>query len=237
MLYRRLPLCLLVLALGLGLMSGVLLAQHSEENSTPIDCSAQGLDALMQGMSERYPTDFALDTTEATANLYRRGLVYQQIALDCGYTPSTEETTQGLDPVAVVASAALPVGNDPLASYTQIEGLTGDAEHGNALFNGKERVASDVVLGCSSCHTGGSLAPASEKIWDNTVTTRLKLPRFSAYTPEQYIVESIIKPDAYGSAGYVVAMPHDFGERLLAQELADLVAYLHSLSTVVATDN
>jgi mono/diheme cytochrome c family protein len=233
MLYVRLPLLLLIGALGLGLMGGVLMAQQPENTHTAIDCSPAALAALMQGTNERFPMDFASDIVEATANLYMRGLVYQHIASDCVNTGS--ETTQTTAPIlndAAPGAVSEPqiVGDDPLEALTQMQTLIGDPAHGSALFSGEARTSSNTVLGCSACHTGGAVAPATEKIWDRTVTTRLKLPMFSTYTPEHYIVESIIRPDAYVTAGYMVSMPHDFGERLLPQDLADLVAYLHSLS-------
>lgn len=232
MLRLNLPVRLLTVALGLGLMGGVLLAQQTEQSPLALDCSSENRATLMRDVSERFPIDFARNPAEATANLYRRSLVYQQIILDCGALPPTQEIPNPA-PVVAPASAPLaqPVGTDPLVALAQIEGLTGDAAHGAALFNGGEQAADGSVLGCSSCHTGGSLAPDTTEIWTNTVSKRLVLPRFSTYTAEQYIVESIIQPEAYGSAGYMVSMPHDFGERLVAQDLADIVAYLRTLST------
>jgi hypothetical protein len=223
-----LPTGVLILALGLSLMSGVLLAQQPEETAvpTPIDCSSAGIAALMQDVEIRFPIDFAAQTSEINANLYRRGLVYQQIALECGYAPSSSEIDASMD----LALKSQTVGADPVIALARIEGLPGDPSRGDALFNGEARTAFDTFLGCSTCHAGGSVAPATELIWDNTLNTRLKSPLLSAYTPEQYIVESILNPSAYGSGSYFVSMPHDFGKRLLPQDLADLVAYLHSLS-------
>ena len=44
-----------------------------------------------------------------------------------------------------------------------------------------------------------------------------------------YLAESIVNPSAYVVPDFPDAMPKNFGERLDAQSLADLIAYLESL--------
>ena len=59
--------------------------------------------------------------------------------------------------------------------------------------------------------------------------TRLAEPALAGYDEVHYIVESILAPNAYVAAGYPANnMPQNFGERLDAQLLADLVAYVSS---------
>src|SRR4051812_40496677 len=93
----RLIFMLMTVCVCLGIMGGVLLAQQPESTSAPFDCSAEGLDQSMQSMGDQFPLDFAADTQNATANLYRRGLLYQQIALECGYTPGSTEIKAGIN--------------------------------------------------------------------------------------------------------------------------------------------
>jgi hypothetical protein len=54
----------------------------------------------------------------------------------------------------------------------------------------------------------------------------------AATTPEQYLFESIVLPDAYQVEGRwadYAEMDEDFGERLSQQDVADLIAWLLTL--------
>ena len=54
----------------------------------------------------------------------------------------------------------------------------------------------------------------------------------AATTPEQYLFESIVLPDAYRVEGRwadYAEMDEDFGERLSRQDMADLIAWLLTL--------
>lgn len=109
------------------------------------------------------------------------------------------------------------------AVMTQIEseGLVGDPVNGQTLYNGG--------LACSSCHNVAAIAPPTDGTYTRTVETRLQDPALEGYTPEHYLIESILVPNAYIAPTYPAnAMPQNFGERLTAQELADIVAYLES---------
>ncbi len=88
----------------------------------------------------------------------------------------------------------------------------GDAVSGEQLFKD---------LGCSNCHGAQPGAgPAVTAMHDD-------MEENSTYTPEQYLRESILMPCNYQVEGYNCAiMPHDFGEKLDRQDLADLIAYL-----------
>jgi nitric oxide reductase subunit C len=120
-----------------------------------------------------------------------------------------------------------------------VEGVAGSSEavlRGKALFNGQ--------AGCAACHAiteervlvGSSLAGIARRARE-----RIASPSYTgqARTPEGYIRESILHPDAFiapaprGRAFATAAgrslMPDDFGERLDERQIDDLVAYLMTL--------
>lgn len=126
-------------------------------------------------------------------------------------------------PVEGGAAAAIenPVGTDVAAIVEQISTLQGDPLNGQSLYNGS--------LGCSGCHSNEVVAPLTQNTWPALQSgERLSDPALAGYTPEQYLVESIVQPMAYTVPGYAPAMPQNFGERLDAQMLADIIAYLKS---------
>ena len=50
-----------------------------------------------------------------------------------------------------------------------------------------------------------------------------------ATTAEEYLIESVVRPNAYVVAGYPDnpnPMPPNFGERITLQNMADLLAYM-----------
>ena len=99
--------------------------------------------------------------------------------------------------------------------------LTGDPNNGQSLYNGS--------LACSACHNLATVAPPTEGTFTRVEDTRLADPALAGYSAEHYIVESILAPNAYVVEGYPANnMPQNFGERLDAQLLADLVAYVSS---------
>ncbi len=103
----------------------------------------------------------------------------------------------------------------------EIAGLTGDPNNGQTLYNGS--------LACSACHSLETVAPPTEGTFTRVSDTRLNDATLAAYDEVHYLVESILAPNAYIAAGYPSNnMPQNFGERLDAQLLADLVAYLRS---------
>ncbi len=76
-------------------------------------------------------------------------------------------------------------------------------------------------LGCSNCHGAQPGAgPALSNMHENMEAQK-------GYTTEQYLRESILMPCNYQVEGYNCnVMPHDFGQKLDRQSLADLIAYL-----------
>jgi mono/diheme cytochrome c family protein len=98
--------------------------------------------------------------------------------------------------------------------------LEGDAANGEALY---------VSLGCAGCHNGGVVGPATAGTWSRAINERL--PELEGYTVEQYLVESIVHPNAYIVDGYVAGqMPATFwtNGQIDEQGLADVLAYLEA---------
>jgi cytochrome c oxidase subunit 2 len=108
-----------------------------------------------------------------------------------------------------LASQFHPIGQDMETPLPE-----GDPENGEALFS---------ELGCVSCHSldgtrlvGPSMLDISERAGE----------RVSDMDAEQYLRQSILDPCAHVVEGFTCVMPQNFGERLEAQGLADLIAYL-----------
>lgn len=215
------PFCILLfltLAAALG-FSRIALAQTPTPASggdagitaSPLLCDPADLRAQQALLASRLSTfaiDSAVDADAALQALFDVGLAYQTLALDCGYIPPDAGTrTVGTDVERILNTLATLYG-DPLA--------------GQVLYDGE--------LACASCHiiSGGEVAPPTEGTFTRIEETRLADPALGGYTPEQYLVESIVNPSHYVVPGYQNVMPNNFGERLTAQELADLVAYLLS---------
>ena len=52
----------------------------------------------------------------------------------------------------------------------------------------------------------------------------------SATTAQQYLIESIVMPNVFVVSGYEAGiMPQDFAQRLTAQQVADLIAYMETM--------
>jgi cytochrome c oxidase subunit 2 len=105
------------------------------------------------------------------------------------------------------AGQFVPMGTDMQSAMPE-----GQADHGEQLFT---------QLGCSGCHGAqDGVGPALSRI-------RQDAQHHEGYTAEQYLRESILMPCAYTTPGFnCQIMPPDFGQKLDAQMLADLIAYL-----------
>jgi mono/diheme cytochrome c family protein len=148
-------------------------------------------------------------------------LAVQQFAI----RPGIGGVDTGIEPVApgITALAEDEAFARVVEITDEVMSLEADAVNGQALYNG-------AALGCAGCHSNVMVAPLTEETWAAVTTgDRLDHPDLAGYTPEQYIVESILLPNAFIVNGYVAgAMPQNFGERLDAQMLADIIAYLQS---------
>jgi cytochrome c oxidase subunit 2 len=108
-----------------------------------------------------------------------------------------------------LAAQFQPIGTDLVTPLP-----TGDPASGEALFT---------ELGCNSCHTpdGSQLVgPTVLGLGERAAT------RIDGYDAEQYLRESILLPCVQVIDGFTCVMPQNFGERLEAKDLADIIAYL-----------
>jgi cytochrome c oxidase subunit 2 len=78
-------------------------------------------------------------------------------------------------------------------------------------------------LGCQSCHSlDGSplVGPTVQGIGQRAAG------RIEGYSTEQYLAESIVRPCDYIVSEFTCVMPQNFGERLTAADLSNLIAFL-----------
>ncbi len=105
---------------------------------------------------------------------------------------------------------------------TGLEGVTGDAQAGQQLYNGAQ-------FACIGCHGNAAVAPLLEGTYTRTNEVRLQDPLLAGYTAQMYLAESITHPNDYIVPNYPAGvMPQNFADRLTYQQLADLVAYLET---------
>jgi mono/diheme cytochrome c family protein len=126
-----------------------------------------------------------------------------------------------------VAAPAAPEG--PLVGTDITKALPqGDAAAGEALA---------ASLGCTACHittpTGPAWLPSADKPGiGERATTEYTLPEYTgkAASPEQYLFESVVDPNAFVVSGFASGlMPGTYANTLTEQNMADLIAYLLSL--------
>ena len=109
----------------------------------------------------------------------------------------------------VAPTAETVVGTVP----GEVDLSKGNAEAGKEVFTD---VANPT---CGSCHTYG---PAGTE-----QTLGPNLDEALADKDAQFILESIVNPDAEVTSGFADnLMPEDYGQKLNEQQLADLVAFL-----------
>ncbi|MEO8607308.1 MAG: hypothetical protein ABI690_05470 [Chloroflexota bacterium] len=207
----------------LSISSGLLLAQTETPSPTPdpniptptvrpvdLACDLDSLRTEQKTLSEQLATfdpDAEANPGLALDNLFKVGAAYQELALKCGYIPAD--------------AATRTVGTDVQRILNTLGDINGDPVNGQVLYNGD--------LGCSGCHEGANhVGPATEGTYTRIEETRLNDPALAGYTIEQYIVESIVQPGHYVVPGHQNIMPNNFGDRLTAQDLADLLLFLES---------
>ncbi len=151
--------------------------------------------------------DTSAEAGSSLDKLFKVGEAYQELALNCGYIPAD--------------AATRTVGKDVARILNTLSTVSGDPINGQLIYNGD--------LGCAGCHLGDApIAPLTEGTYTRIEEERLKDPLLAGYTPEQYLVESIIEPAHYVVPGFKNVMINNFGDRLTLQDLADLVAFLES---------
>jgi mono/diheme cytochrome c family protein len=137
-----------------------------------------------------------------------------------------------IDPTGIVlADVPDAVGTDVAQVVADLAMVQGDPARGDRLYHGTanpERGGG--VLGCSGCHLAeaNGTGPMTAGTFTRASGERLQDPALAGYTPDQYIVESILMPGNYIVPNFTNVMLANFGDRLTLQDLADLVAYLET---------
>ena len=104
--------------------------------------------------------------------------------------------------------------------------VVGDAARGKELYNSKT-LGKNSAEGCISCHKYNEAAGKNDKAPYTAGTGTRAETRVAGLSAEEYIHESIIKPNAYVVEKYKEGdMYQKWAQDLSDQEIADLVAYL-----------
>ena len=103
-----------------------------------------------------------------------------------------------------------PIGDDMEQPLPE-----GDPARGEQLFAQE--------LGCNACHTLDGTQLVGPSLQNISETAEERIEGYDAIT---YLRESILLPCEYLVDGFTCVMPQNYGERLDAEGLADLLAYL-----------
>lgn len=169
-----------------------------------------------QRFTDTFDALYQENPDEALAMLYDTGKAYQKLALTCGYLPPD--------------FASLAAGKDIAIIMNALENLKGDPVRGQSIYNTLEPSGTGDMIACAGCHgSHGANAPMTEGTWTRWDEIRRLEPQFAGYTFAQYIVESIVHPDAYVVEPFSPGiMPSHFGQTLTFQDIADIIMYLES---------
>ncbi len=126
---------------------------------------------------------------------------------------------------AATQAAAEPVSAQPTAAQAA---AIGDPDRGRALFN---EMKPEAGFACSTCHRVDSqerlIGPGLKGV------SAWAAQNITNQTPEEYLHESIVNPNAYiveGNPPYPEnLMPQIYGELFTPEQINDLVAYLMTL--------
>ncbi len=104
--------------------------------------------------------------------------------------------------------------------------VVGDAARGKQLYDSKT-LGTNSAEGCVSCHNYNEAAGKNDKAPYTAGTATRAATRVPGMTAEEYIRESILKPNAYVVETYKEGdMYQKWAAELNDQQIADLVAYL-----------
>ncbi len=104
----------------------------------------------------------------------------------------------------------------------------GDVARGKALYN-KSTLGKKSTEGCVTCHKYDESEGKAEKAPYTKGTGTRAATRVPGMSAEEYLKESLFKPDAYVVENYNKGdMYQKWSEDLSPQEIADLIAYLLS---------
>ena len=152
------------------------------------------------------------------AVVYALVIVWALIYILMEVVPFFKPLTPQSAPAPAAALAATVAPSQPLAYFGQ-----GDAANGEKLFASQ---------GCAACHSlkeGEKIIGPSLYHIGQTAAERVKGAdyRGKAKTAEEYIRESIVEPNLYIVPGFAAGiMVQDFGKKLNAQEIDDLIGFL-----------
>ncbi len=126
---------------------------------------------------------------------------------------------------AATQAAAEPASAQPTAAQAA---AIGDPDRGRALFN---ELKPEAGFACSTCHRVDSherlIGPGLKGV------SAWAAQNITNQTPEEYLHESIVNPNAYiveGNPPYPEnLMPQIYGELFTPEQINDLVAYLMTL--------
>lgn len=125
--------------------------------------------------------------------------------------------------LSILAFVLLLIAACSPAAETSTEDLPpGNAANGEALFTQTVGGAPP----CSTCHTvdGGALVGPTLQGYTETAATRIE-----GTSAEDYTHTSIVRPAAHLVSGFGNIMYNQYEQRLSAQQLSDLIAYLLTL--------
>ena len=104
--------------------------------------------------------------------------------------------------------------------------IVGDAEQGKALYS-RATLGKRSAEGCTSCHKHDESEGDESKAPYTKGTATKAESRVAGMSAEEYILKSILDPDAYVVENYKAGdMYGKWKEDLSEQQIADLVAYL-----------
>jgi cytochrome c2 len=127
--------------------------------------------------------------------------------------------------VALLTTLAILSGcqsDPPKITFTDIDMSVADAGSGEKLFLQSNNGAPI----CATCHGvggEGGIGPSLKGIVDKAGS------RVSGQNAEEYLFWSIINPSRYLVAGYSNVMYAKFADVFVAEDIADLIAYLLTL--------
>ncbi len=127
-----------------------------------------------------------------------------------------------------------PVGTDVKAIAAEVAKLTGDPAKGEQLYHAAAPAKlTGQNLPCTGCHqqAANGVGPMTDGTYTRVVNERLKEAQFAGYTPEEYLIDSIVRPADYIVPGFQNVMVPNLGTEVLdAQDLADILAYLKTMN-------
>ncbi len=239
-----------------GLMVQAAVAQHSEPHCDLEALLAHQIEHAQE--LEHFDEAAEADLGAALATLYRTGIAYQVLAVECGFIDQLEvEATHEAE-----HAAAESQDHDEAAERLEIARSVGDPEAGEELFN---TLQTEVAFACATCHrvdttemligpgllgvgspthdpsahgaeAGGhddhdaeATAEAAGGHDDHAEEATPAVERTIEETIT-YLHTSIVDPSAYIVPGFVDnLMPKVYGEILTEEEINNLVAYLLTL--------